>query len=422
MAMQPETLASRTEVDFSIYDPYSQSFVDDPVPVFRRMLTEFPVAYHTDINAWMISPHDLVTEALRDDRYTTAMTDWRLWQGPPAKPADQLNLFERVEALSMISLSGQRHQRIRRLTAPAFSRRVTDQIEHRIGEAVRGVFDAIEDPTEFNVPDAISTVVPIRAISALIGIPNDAKSMVEEVMAWNLVRVSNPMYAADRETFMTDALPGLNYLLDLIQQRRADRQPGDDFIGHLVSAEIDGDKLLDTEILAVLMSLVTAGADTAVDLHTVALYALLSHPEQRELLRQRPELMENTVLEVLRWSALGKFGGIPRFAREDFEFGGQPIAKGDFVMPLVAVALYDESHWQNPEIFDITRNQAGTPVFGVGPHLCIGLNLVKAQTKLVIEEFERRFGDSAELVGAVERDRMHFNSRRITTMKIRTSA
>jgi hypothetical protein len=47
---------------------------------------------------------------------------------------------------------------------------------------------------------------------------------------------------------------------------------------------------------------------------------------------------------------------------------------------------------------------------------------VKAQGKLMIEEFERRFGDGAELVGEIEYDPMHFNARRITRMMVKTEA
>ena len=82
----------------------------------------------------------------------------------------------------------------------------------------------------------------------------------------------------------------------------------------------------------------------------------------------------------------------------------------------------DEKYFPEPYRFDITRNHSGNIIFGAGPHLCIGLNLVKAQGKITIEEFERRFGDTAELVGDVEYDPMHFNTRRITTLMVRTGA
>jgi cytochrome P450 len=98
------------------------------------------------------------------------------------------------------------------------------------------------------------------------------------------------------------------------------------------------------------------------------------------------------------------------------------LEKGSFVMPMLGPSWVDPAKWPDPHRFDITRNHSGNIVFGAGPHLCIGLNLVKAQGKLMIEEFERRFGDSAELVGEIEYDPMHFNARRITKLMVKTEA
>jgi cytochrome P450 len=107
---------------------------------------------------------------------------------------------------------------------------------------------------------------------------------------------------------------------------------------------------------------------------------------------------------------------------QDTELGGQVLEKGSFVMPFFSAAALDPAKWPDPYRFDITRNHSGNIIFGAGPHLCIGLNLVKAQGKITIEEFERRFGDTAELVGAPEYDPMHFSARRITTLMVRTGA
>jgi cytochrome P450 len=297
-----------------------------------------------------------------------------------------------------------------------------DQIEASIREAVVEIFDEIEDPRQFNVAAEISVKVPIRAIARMVGVPPEARELFEHGLGWNLVRVTNPMYAADRDTYVNGTLPGLQYLLDTISARRQAGDPGEDFIGTLVATEIDGEHLSDLEILSVISALVTAGADTAVDLHTLAIQALLKHPDQRALLRQRPELMEGAILEILRCSARGKFGAIPRYPLQDTELGGQVLEKGSFVMPFFSAAALDPAKWPEPYRFDITRNHSGNIIFGAGPHMCIGLNLVKAQGKITIEEFERRFGDTAELAGGVEYDPMHFNTRRITTLMVRTGA
>jgi cytochrome P450 len=418
--MTLETAApGRAEIDFSVYNPFDMAFMKDPFPVLDRMVSEYPVAYHKDVKAWMVSPHDLAAHVLRSPEFSTRMADWKDYA--PA-PRGQDALYYQMQALSMGQVGPGQHMRLRRLTAPAFSRRVMDQIEDSIRDGVLGIFDEIEDPRLFDVATEIAAKVPIRAIARMVGVPPDAEALFEHGLGWNLVRAQDPMHAADRGTYVSDAQPGLEYLLGLIAERRRAADPGDDFIGTLVTTVIDGERLSDMEILSVITALVTAGADTAVDLHTLAIRALLLHPGQRALLRERPELMEPAILEILRWSAHGKFGAIPRFPLADVEVGGQVLEKGSFVMPMLAPAWVDPAKWPDPHRFDITRNHAGNVVFGAGPHLCIGLNLVKVQGKLMIEEFERRFGDTAELAGEPEYDPMHFNARRITKLMVKADA
>jgi cytochrome P450 len=413
------TAPGRVEIDFSVYNPFDIAFMTNPVPVLERLLNDYPVAFHKDIGAWMVSPHDLAAFVLRSPKFSTKMTDWNNYR-PSRLGAD--TLYDQVHRLSMTNVGPEEHMRLRRLTAPAFSRRVMDKIEASIRDSVTGIFDEIENPGLFDAATEIATKVPIRSIARMVGVPSAAESLFEHGLGWNLNRAQDPMHAADRDTYIEGSLPGLRYLLDVIVEHRNAADPGDDFIGTLITTDIDGERLSDLDILSVIMGLVTAGADTAVDLHTLAIKALLTNPDQRALLRERPELMEGAIIEVLRWSAHGKFGAIPRFPLEDIELGGQVLEKGSFVMPMLGPSWVDPGKWPDPHRFDVTRNHAGNIVFGAGPHLCIGLNLVKVQGKLMIEEFERRFGDSAEMVGELEYDPMHFNARRITKMMIKTGA
>jgi cytochrome P450 len=414
------TDTERVEIDFSIFNPFEPEYVNNPFPVIDRMLSQYPVAFHTDMNVWFVSPHDLASQVMRDPRFSTRYEDWN--DAPPPVPEDRWTLYDRCMAQSMLNAGSSEHQRVRRLTAPAFSRRVMDQIEEKIRDNITGLFEEIRDPGLFDFAADIAAKVPIRAIARMIGVPPDAEDLFEHGLGWNMVRATNPMYAAERDTLVQNSLPGLQYLLDTIVERRGRADPGEDFIGTLVSTVIDGERLSDMEILSVIVALVVAGADTAVDLHSMAIKGLLEHPDQRQLLRDRPEFMSSAVVEILRWSGGSKLGAIPRFPMEDIELGGQVLKKGSLVFTLHAPSWLDPEKWPEPRRLDITRNHAGHIVFGAGPHLCIGMHLVHVQAKLVIQEFERRFGDSARIVGDLEYDPMHFNSRRITKMMIGTGA
>jgi cytochrome P450 len=80
----------------------------------------------------------------------------------------------------------------------------------------------------------------------------------------------------------------------------------------------------------------------------------------------------------------------------------------------------DPEKWAEPLRFDITRNHAGNLVLGAGPHRCIGLNLVEVQGRLMLDEFRRRYGDTARLDGEVGYDPQHWNARRISRMPVVT--
>ncbi len=113
------TRTGRVEIDFSIFNPFDPEYVENPFPAIDRLLTEYPVAFHTGMNAWLVSPHDLAGQVMRDPRFSTQYTDWN--DAPPPVPEDRWTLYDRCRALSMLTTGPTEHQRLRRLTAPAFS-------------------------------------------------------------------------------------------------------------------------------------------------------------------------------------------------------------------------------------------------------------------------------------------------------------
>jgi cytochrome P450 len=118
-----------------------------------------------------------------------------------------------------------------------------------------------------------------------------------------------------------------------------------------------------------------------------------THPEQYELLLSDIyRHLENAIEEVLRYtSTTTNFG---RTATLDTEIGGQPIKQGDKIYLSYAAANRDPSVFENPDVFDITRDNARKHLaFGTGPHVCIGARLARMELKALLRQILTRIPD-----------------------------
>ncbi|MEQ1438837.1 cytochrome P450 [Fontimonas sp. SYSU GA230001] len=417
---QAATVAGRVEINAQIFNPYSKDFIRNPDPVWQTLIRDYPIAWHKDLQMWIVSSHELCDRMLKDNRFTPNFRAWEL--APPPKAEADKNDFDLAFEKGFFAVSPQEHLRLRKLTMPAFSKPVMGKIDAKIRDLVVGCFDAIGDAEEFDVYSALAVKIPARSIARMVGVPTDMEDFFHE-FAVNVIKSTRiNLSAKEREASMQATLPGFKYFREEIARRRALPQPGDDFLGSLIAARENGSQLDDYEILSVIFALITAGSDTATDLHTYLLHALLSNPDQLALLKQKPELMENAIIECLRW---GSFGKVPffRFATEDIEFAGQLIKKGQAIGVNIQAAWHDPAKWENPLKLDITRRLDGNIVFGAGAHFCIGTYLVRVQGSLMLQEFMKRFPDAtlADGDGRIDYEWTHHNARRINRLIVKTN-
>lgn len=410
----------RIEINGTVFNPYSKDFIREPDPAWQVLMRDYPIAWHKDLQMWLVSTHELCDKVLKDNRFTPNFFAWE-FAPPPKTEADKTD-FDRAFEKGFFAVSNRDHLRLRKLTLPAFSRPVMVKIDAKIHDLVDDCFKAIGDAEEFDVYDALASKIPVRSIARMVGVPTNQEEFFHD-FAVNIIKATRiNLSAKEREASTLATQPGFTYFKGLIQERRARENPGDDFLGSLVGANDNGERLDDYEILSVIFALITAGSDTATDLHTFLIHGLLSNPDQYELLKQKPELMENALVELLRY---GSFGKMPffRFATEDIEFAGQFIKKKQAIGVNISAAWHDPAKWENPNTLDITRRLDGNLVFGAGAHFCIGTYLVRVQGMLMLKEFIRRF-PNAELVngtGEVDYEYTHHNARRMNKLRVKTN-
>ncbi|MEO6807973.1 MAG: cytochrome P450, partial [Isosphaeraceae bacterium] len=205
------------------------------------------------------------------------------------------------------------------------------------------------------------------------------------------------------------AMPGLNKLLGYLRAEihRQAEHPRDGLLAALIQAEEDGDRLNEDELLAMVFLLLLAGHETT--LHQIAgsVLTLLDHPEQRRELTADWSLVEPAVQELLRHVSFAQITK-PRFARDDVEFQGQMIRRGQMLVACLASANSDPDQFANPERLNFHREPNRHVAFGAGIHVCLGARLARAETEIALKRLFTRF---PSLRLAVPRSRVRYTKR-----------
>ena len=284
---------------------------------------------------------------------------------------------------NMLSKDGEDHRRLRGLADKAFQRRNVDAMRERMQAiALEQLELARRQPNRQGAVDLVehfARQLPLAVICELLGLPDEDR---EKFTKW-FAGLSNVTGTIGILRGMLGVGRGYKYIRQQIQSQRA--SPRDGLIAELIRAEEDGERLSTEELESTVLLLLLAGHETTVHLISVSILALLRMPDVRERFLSSDEHAVKTVQELLRHEAVAQYGK-PRWAIRDIRFHGVDIQRGDPIMPVVAAANFDPAVFENPHEFDIDReNNNRHLTFGSGPHVCIGLKLAEAETRIALE-------------------------------------
>ncbi|MDQ2655444.1 MAG: cytochrome P450 [Chloroflexota bacterium] len=359
-------------------------------------LPERPIWLFTDYEA---NNRGLLNPAVGVDP-TTALTPEQLAELP--QPPEELKSLRR----NILSLDPPEHTRLRRLVQPAFTASTIEKLRPRIQAITDGLLDSIEAQAAAGSENAphrhmelisqFSYPLPVTVICEMLGIPEEDR---EQTQRWseNLLK---PIREEEAEEIGRGIGEFMEYLRALFAQRRA--EPRDDLITDLLQAEVEGDRLTEDEVLAMVFILFVAGHITTVNLIANGTYALLTNPAQMAELRAHPDLIENAVEEILRYYGPAETSTL-RFAAQDFEIEGQAIERGAPLLFLLASANHDPERFVDPESFNISRADANRHIaFGKGIHACLGAPLARLEGQIAIATLVQRYPDLQLAVPASE--------------------
>lgn len=382
-------------------DMGSPSFLEDPYTAYAQLRSIGPVV-NQDKTGWMVSGYDEVYEVLRSP-HASVETGRYLADGQMKDQGHAIfgDAPARVLQGNMVTKDRPDHDRLRRLVSQAFTPKAITALTPKIEALVDARLDAIEEAGEVNLAEALAMPVPFETICAMLGIPEaDAPRALQATE--KMMQFLQPGLDADA---IAQVREGDNELGEMILQHIAEkrRNPGDDILTGLIAAEEEGDKLTDAELVANTGTLFVAGFDTTTGLIGNGTLALLKNPDQLERLRDDPSLIDNAVLEFLRFDPSIQF--TTRVLREPISLHGVQIPAGRFVWLLLASANRDERHF-GPDAHElrIDRSEARDHLsFGSGIHLCLGAHLARIEGRIVFSNLITRF-PKLSLVGNPERN------------------
>jgi cytochrome P450 len=290
---------------------------------------------------------------------------------------------------SFLAMDAPRHTKLRGLVQKAFSPRQVARIEEGIAANARRVIDQAGPTGGGDFVDLIAKRLPLVTWSEMFGVAEEDRDRVVEA-ADLLINASDPEFMARDEPI---ALLGRGLATLHEYAIECASRPGDDLMGALVEAEIDGDRLTPDEIAAFFVLLAVAANDTTRHTTSHAMHALSSLPDQRTWLMQDLDgRLPTAVEEFVRWAT--PVQTFRRTTTEPVELHGVEIPEGEKVVLFYLSANRDERAFERPGEFDVSRDPNRHAGFGGGgPHYCLGASLARAQLRAIFSELLTRLPD-----------------------------
>jgi len=358
-----------------------------PYELFKQMRATCPVhwserveQYPTEAGFWSVTTAEDVHAVSRD--YKTYSSE-----------LGGVTVFAEIFPLDLaramfIGMDPPKHDRIKALFQRGFTpKRIADH-EDRIRQIAIGVLDRLEGRDRCDLVSDVAQPVVSRVISSFMGLSE------EEDALW--ARIMNSALAPDDPDLAPEGIDGvlgkdIPEMFERCRKLIADRRenPTDDLMSVLVHAEVDGEKLDETEIVMGFFLLMAAGNDSTKATYSSGMRALMESPEQKRELVADPSLIPAAVEEALRM--FPAFAHFRRTATCDTELHGKQIKKGEKVVMWYVSSNRDETRYEDPDRFDIHRNPEHQAFGAGGRHFCLGTALARLELRIMIEETLARY-------------------------------
>ncbi|MFT4099124.1 MAG: cytochrome P450 [Rhodoblastus sp.] len=353
------------------FDPYSPAIDADPFPYYKTLRDEHPCFWSQEAGMWILSRYDDITRALGD------------WQTYSSAQGNLMTELPNRAGATLGTTDPPRHDRLRGLVQKAFMKRNLEALADPMRAIAAEAAAPLKGVKQFDFIEDFSSKFTVRVLFAALGLPiGDERTVRDKAV---LMVQTDPHTRAKGPEHIAASNWMRDYAAKVIAERRAN--PQNDLISHFSTAEIDGDRLDEREVLLTTTTLIMAGIESLGGYMAMFAYNLASLPDARAACVENPELLADAIEESLRFNTSAQ-----RFRRclaKDTELHGQQMKAGDFVCLAYGSGNRDERKFENADAYDLARKPRGHLGFGGGVHACLGSAIARMAVKIAMEEFHK---------------------------------
>jgi len=385
MLMESESNVStrNAKETLSLYRLLDPEVLANPYPLYHRLRTEDPVHWDPFLHAWVVTRYEDVVRVLHHFSADRTPSPEQL----TSMGLSALNPVAQLMVRQMLFLDAPAHTRLRGLASVAFTPSRVERLRAHIQEIVDGLLDRVESAGQSDLIADLAEPMPAIVTAELMGVPVDDHKQLKSWSADFAEMLGNFQHNPDRIPRVLRSVEEMTaYFRAAIREQH--EHPRDGLIQALMSAEIEGSRLTEEEVIANVIVTMVGGQETTTNLIGNGLLSLLRHPGQLHKLRDDSSLIPSAVEELLRYESPSQHTA--RLARDDVQMGGRLIRKRQAVIAVMGAANRDPQRFPDPDRLDITRKDNRHVAFGWAAHFCFGAPLARIEGQIAFETILRR--------------------------------
>jgi len=373
----------QSKTPLSLYQLLDPEVLANPYPLYERLRTDAPVYWDPYLHAWVVTRYTDIVTVLHHFSANRTPTPEQF----AAIGLAELGPLAQVMVKQMLFMDAPDHTRLRGLASTAFTPARVEALRSHIKEILNNLLEPLLRAGRMDVIADLAAPLPAIVTAEMMGVPISDANQLKDWSADFAEVLGNFQHNPDRASRTLKCVEEMtSYFRDAIDQIRS--EPREGLINALLTAEIEGDRLTEEEVIANCIVTMVGGQETTTNLIGNGVLTLMRHSDQLERLRGDLGLIPSAVEELLRYESPSQHTA--RICREDTELGGKLIKKGQAVIAVMAAGNRDPERFPDPDRLDLGRTDNRHLAFGWASHFCFGAPLARIEGQLTFEALVRR--------------------------------